>query len=111
MGASRLTVDAILVVQSEIYRGSKNVVDLEVVLPHAFGIANADFSANEAHLAAATNVFVGITRTRELLALALRRDLATDALLAAAGQQGAVEDVRCGGHGLLSHVRRSYATV
>ena len=86
-----LTVDAILVVQSEVYRGpaaNQQVMDLEAVLPHAFGIANSDFSTNEAQLAAATNVFVGITRARELLALALRRDAASDALLEAARQQG-----------------------
>jgi hypothetical protein len=86
-----LTVDAILVVQSEVYRGpaaNQQVMDLEAVLPHAFGIANSDFSTNAAQLAAATNVFVGITRARELLALALRRDAASDALLEAARQQG-----------------------
>jgi DNA helicase-2/ATP-dependent DNA helicase PcrA len=86
-----LTVDAILVVQSEIWRGpaaDQKVMDLEAVLPHAFGIVNIDFSRNEAQLAAATNVFVGITRTRELLALALRRAAAPEALLAAARQQG-----------------------
>jgi hypothetical protein len=85
------TVDAILVVQSEVYRGpaaDQQVMDLETVLPHAFGIANADFSTSEARLAAATNVFVGVTRTRELLALALRRDAASDVLLEAARQQG-----------------------
>ena len=85
------TVDAILVVQSEVYRGpaaDQQVMDLETVLPHAFGIANTDFSTSEARLAAATNVFVGVTRTRELLALALRRDAASDVLLEAARQQG-----------------------
>ena len=89
--AKGLTVDAILVVQSEVYRGpaaNQQVMDLEAVLPHAFGIANSDFSTNAAQLAAATNVFVGITRARELLALALRRDAASDALLEAARQQG-----------------------
>ena len=86
-----LTVDAILVVQSEVYRGpaaNQQVMDLEAVLPHAFGLVNSDFSTNEAQLAAATNVFVGITRARELVALALRRDAASDALLEAARQQG-----------------------
>ena len=85
------TVDAILVVQSEVYHGpatDQQVMDLEAVLPHAFGIANSDFSTSEARLAAATNVFVGITRARELLALALRRDAASDDLLEAARQQG-----------------------
>ena len=85
------TVDAILVLQSEVYHGPKadqQVMDLESVLPHAFGIATTDFSASVAQLAAATNVFVGITRTRELLALALRRAAASDALLEAARQQG-----------------------
>jgi hypothetical protein len=44
-----LTVDAILVVQSEVYRGpaaNQQVMDLEAVLPHAFGIANSDSSTS-----------------------------------------------------------------
>ena len=55
------TVDAILVVQSEVYRGpaaNQQVMDLEAVLPHAFGITNSDFSTSDVQLAAATNVFV-----------------------------------------------------
>jgi len=85
------TVDAILVVQSEVYRGpaaNQQVMDLEAVLPHAFGITNSDFSTSDVQLAAATNVFVGITRTRELLALALPRGAASDGLLGAALKQG-----------------------
>jgi DNA helicase II / ATP-dependent DNA helicase PcrA len=92
------TVDAILVLESEVYRGpaaNQQVMDLETVLPHAFGIASSDFSTSEARLAAATNVFVGITRARELLALALRREAASDGLLEAARQQGwHVRDLR-----------------
>ena len=84
-------MDAILVVQSEVYRGpaaNQQVMDLEAVLPHAFGITNSDFSTSDVQLAAATNVFVGITRTRELLALALPRGAASDGLLGAALKQG-----------------------
>lgn len=85
------TVDSILVVESEIYRGpaaGEQVMDLEAVLPHAFGIEERDFSANAAQLSAATNVFVGVTRPREILALALRKTAAPEAMLAAARQQG-----------------------
>jgi DNA helicase II / ATP-dependent DNA helicase PcrA len=85
------TVDAIMIVESEVYCGpaaNQQVMDLEAVLPHAFGITNTDFAANMAQLAAATNVFVGVTRAREFLALALRREATSDALLEAARRQG-----------------------
>jgi len=84
------TVDSILVVQSEIHLGPKvedRALDLKTVLPNAFGIAAEDLSSG-AKLAAATNVFVGITRTRELLGLALPRENTSDALLTAARDQG-----------------------
>ena len=61
------TADAVLLVESEIWRGpaaNQRVMDLATVLPHAFGIEDRDFSLNEAELAAATNVFVAVTRPR-----------------------------------------------
>jgi DNA helicase-2/ATP-dependent DNA helicase PcrA len=85
------TADAILMVETEVYRGSANdmrVMDLATVLPHAFGRENRDFSQNEAQLAAATNVFVAITRPRDLLALAVRDQAVDDGLRAAAEAQG-----------------------
>jgi hypothetical protein len=82
------TVDAILVLETEVFRHPKSAMDLETVLPHAFGVAERDFSAEDVQLSAATNVFVGVTRPRELLALALRREVASDAMRAAALRQG-----------------------
>jgi len=80
---------ACIVVESEIFRHpNQRVMDLETVLPHTFGITTSDFSASQVQLSAATNVFVGITRSRHVLALALRREVASEALLAAALQQG-----------------------
>lgn len=85
------TVDSILVVESEIYRGpaaGEQIMDLETVLPHAFGIEERDFTVNAAQLSAATNVFVGVTRPREVLVLALRKVATQEAMLDAARQQG-----------------------
>jgi len=68
------SVDGILIVESEIWKGSKDgeqCVDLSAVLPRAFGVTNQSFS--DVELSAATNVFVGVTRTRELLGLAIRK--------------------------------------
>lgn len=82
------SVDGILVVESEVWKGSgagEKCVDLSTVLPHAFGIVDEPFSG--VALAAATNVFVGITRPRELLGLALRKSEATK-LISPAEQQG-----------------------
>lgn len=86
-----LTSDAMLMVETEVYRGQANdmrAMDLATVLPHAFGLENRDFTQNEAQLAAATNVFVATTRPRDLLALAVRDEVASDALKAAARAQG-----------------------
>jgi hypothetical protein len=86
-----MTVDAILAVETEVYRGNARAdraMDLATVLPHAFGLENRDFTANHAHLAAATNVFVAATRARQVLCLAMRRPAASDALIAAAAAQG-----------------------
>lgn len=82
------SVDGILVVETEVWRRNVRAMDLATVLPHAFGIENLDFSANDAHLVAATNVFVAATRARQLLALAMRREAASDAMLGAAREQG-----------------------
>ena len=82
------SVDGILVVESEVWKGpgrGENCIDLTTVLPHAFGVVESAFAG--AALTAATNVFVGVTRPRELLGLAMRRSTA-DALLAAAEAQG-----------------------
>ncbi len=82
------SVDGILVVESEIWKGpakADHCIDLTTVLPHAFGVTNEVFAG--AALTAATNVFVGVTRPRELLGLAMRRSTA-GALLGAAEEQG-----------------------
>lgn len=55
------------------------------MLPRAFGVTNDIFTG--VTLTAATNVFVGVTRPRELLGLALRKSH-SDAIAAAAQAQG-----------------------
>ncbi|TAK52671.1 MAG: ATP-dependent helicase [Betaproteobacteria bacterium] len=85
------TVDAILIVETEVWRGQTRdgrAMDLATVLPHAFGLEDHDFSANVAQLAAATNVFVAVTRPRQLLSCALRKEAANRDLIAAARIQG-----------------------
>jgi hypothetical protein len=85
------TADAMLLVESEIWRGSaanQKVMDLATVISHALGVEDRDFSQNDAELAAATNVFVAITRPRFLLALAIRRDALSHAASEAAQAQG-----------------------
>lgn len=93
-----LTADAALVMETEVWRGpgrEQRVMDLAAVLPHAFGLENRDFSINEAMLSAATNVFVGVTRPKSMLALAVRHDaLAPGLLEAAQGLGWTVVDVR-----------------
>jgi DNA helicase-2/ATP-dependent DNA helicase PcrA len=82
------SVDGILVVESEVWKGAAaadQCFDLATVLPRAFGVTDQVFTG--VHLTAATNVFVGITRPRELLGLALRKSMAA-ALIAPAAQQG-----------------------
>ncbi|MCZ0951193.1 MAG: hypothetical protein OXJ56_01295, partial [Rhodospirillaceae bacterium] len=61
---------------------------LEIVLPHAFGVVDRIFTDNEAQLAAATNVFVAATRTRQLLAFAMRGNVADESLRNSAADQG-----------------------
>lgn len=85
------TVDSILSVETEVYRGralADRAMDLEIVLPHAFGLVDRSFTGNDAQLAAATNVFVAATRTRQLLAFAMRGNVADDALRDSATEQG-----------------------
>jgi len=82
------TVDGLLVVETEVWRGQSRTMDLATALPHAFGLENRDFSVNVAHLAAATNIFVAATRPRQLLACAVRKTAVTNELLAAARAQG-----------------------
>jgi len=82
------SVDGILVVESEVWKGhgkDEQCSDLPTVLPHAFGVTEQVFTG--VALSAATNVFVGVTRPRELLGLAIRRSCA-EPLLAAAQAQG-----------------------
>ncbi|MCH8684469.1 hypothetical protein [Pedomonas mirosovicensis] len=82
------SVDGILVVESEVWKGSgvdERCIDLSAVLPHAFGVTDELFSG--VRLTAATNVFVGVTRPRELLGLAMRKSEAT-VLIGAATDQG-----------------------
>jgi DNA helicase-2/ATP-dependent DNA helicase PcrA len=85
------TVDAMLVVESEIWRGPKKeekVMDLAAVLPHAFGIENKVFSNQVAQFSAATNIFVAATRPREVLAFAVRKAAVKAELIEAARAQG-----------------------
>lgn len=68
------SVDGILVVESEIWKGAAaadQCLDLTTVLPRAFGVSDQPFTG--VALTAATNVFVGVTRPRELLAVAVRK--------------------------------------
>lgn len=85
------TVDGLLVLETEIWRGrnrTKRAMDLATVLPHAFGLETRDFSANVAQLAAATNIFVAVTRPRHLLACAVRKAAVTENLIQTARAQG-----------------------
>jgi len=82
------SIDGVLVVESEVWKGMKTTeqcMDLSTVLPRAFGVTDQPFAGAE--LSAATNVFVGVTRARELLGLALRKSEAI-ALIEPAKDQG-----------------------
>lgn len=82
------SVDGILVVESEVWKGSRadeQCIDLSTVLPRAFGVTDEPFRG--VGLNAATNVFVGVTRPRELLGLALRKSEAVK-LIEPARDQG-----------------------
>lgn len=81
------SVDGILVVESEVWKGTAakdQCIDLSTVLPRAFGVTDQSFSGVE--LTAATNVFVGVTRPRELLALAVRKSHSASFINAAQAQ-------------------------
>lgn len=82
------SVDGILIVESEIWKGNsadERCIDLTAVLPRAFGVNDEPFAGVK--LTAATNVFVGVTRPRELLGLALRKSEAMT-LIGPATDQG-----------------------
>lgn len=81
------TVDALLVLETEVWRQRQRVMDLEYTLPHALGLQDRDFT-RPVHLAAATNIFVAVTRPRQVLACAVRRAAVDDAMIAAARDQG-----------------------
>lgn len=83
-----MSVDGILVVESEVWKGSgadERCIDLTTVLPRAFGVIDQPLTG--VALNAATNVFVGVTRPRELLGLALRKSEAAP-LIGPATNQG-----------------------
>ncbi|MBK1795510.1 UvrD-helicase domain-containing protein [Devosia sp. WQ 349] len=82
------SVDGILVVESEVWKGhaaTDKCSDLSTVLPRAFGVTAVGFEGIA--VAAATNVFVGVTRPRELLGLALPKSTASE-LIGPAKEQG-----------------------
>jgi hypothetical protein len=88
------SVDGILVVESEVWKGQakdQHCIDLTTVLPHAFGVRTDVFAGVQ--LTAATNVFVGVTRPRELLGLAIRKTSAASLLDAAAAQGWKIVDL------------------
>lgn len=88
------SVDGILVVESEVWKGSsadEQCIDLTTVLPRAFGVTDQPFTG--VGLTAAINVFVGITRPRELLGLALRKSEAMDLIQSATNQGWKVIDL------------------
>jgi DNA helicase-2/ATP-dependent DNA helicase PcrA len=86
-----------MVVETEVFRGmgaDQRTMDMATVLPHAFGIEQRDFTNRPIDVAAATDVFVGITRPRHFLALAMRRSAASAELIAVAtAQQWKVKDL------------------
>ena len=88
------SVDGVLVVESEVWKGSRkedHCIDLPAVLPRAFGLTDELYSG--AKLTAATNVFVAVTRPRELLGLAIRKSEALDLLEPATNQGWKVIDL------------------
>lgn len=88
------SVDGILVVESEVWKGSgadEQCIDLTTVLPRAFSVTDQPFTG--VALTAATNVFVGVTRPRELLGLALRKSHSVEVAAAAQAQGWKVIDL------------------
>ncbi|MGX1101405.1 UvrD-helicase domain-containing protein [Amorphus sp. MBR-141] len=91
------SVDGILVVESEVWKGSgadEQCIDLSTVLPRAFGVTDQPFTG--VALTAATNVFVGITRPRELLGVALRKSEAMTLIEPAQAQGWKLVDLVAG---------------
>lgn len=92
------SVDAMMVVETEVFRGmaaDQRTMDLTTVLPHAFGVEERKFATRPVDVTAATNVFVGITRPRQFLALAMRRSPASAELIEAANaQQWEVQELK-----------------
>jgi DNA helicase-2/ATP-dependent DNA helicase PcrA len=76
------------VIESEVWKSHANdqrCIDLTTVLPRAFGVTNQAFTG--IGLTAATNVYVALTRPRQLLGLAIRKTEAA-ALIGPAEAQG-----------------------
>jgi DNA helicase-2/ATP-dependent DNA helicase PcrA len=85
------TVDSVLVVETEVRKGAALAMrrmDVASVLPSALGVEQLNFNTNAALLSAATNVFVGVTRPRHLLALAVRKGAVSETSIEAANAQG-----------------------
>lgn len=88
------SVDGIIIVESEVWKGSRadeQCIDLTTVLPRAFGVTDQPLTG--VGLTAATNVFVGVTRPRELLGLALRKSHSAAVAPAAQAQGWKVIDL------------------
>ncbi len=88
------SVDGILLVESEVWKGQakdQRCIDLTTVLPHAFGVRTEAFTGVQS--VAATNIFVGVTRARELLGLAIRKASAASLLDAAVAQGWKIVDL------------------
>lgn len=82
------TVDSILVLETEVWKKSKRAMDLATVVPHAFATENKTFADDPVILAAATNIFVAVTRPRELLCLAMRKAAVSEEVINAARDGG-----------------------
>jgi DNA helicase-2/ATP-dependent DNA helicase PcrA len=104
------SVDGILVVESEVWKGpaaADQCLDLTTVLPQAFGVSDQPFGG--VSLTAATNVFVGVTRPRELLALAVRKSHSAEIIEPAQEQGWKLVDLVARAHGSLRTVTSSSA--
>lgn len=99
------TVDGVLVVETELWKGwaaNERCIDLTTVLPRAFGLTDDGFIGIAQ--AAATNVFVGVTRPRELLGLAVRKSTAAALVDVAEAQGWKVVDLVAGAPGAVPPV-------
>lgn len=63
------------------------IQDLPLVLPQALGVAEVDF-IGPVHKAAATNIFVAVTRPRQVLCIATRKQGVDNTVIEAARSQG-----------------------